>query len=240
MATIQNERNSTARPSGEVAYGRSAAVQSNFDVEQSAKVVGSAFSIGWLAGGAGIVLEIIALSGLWSTTLTPIVLLVLGGGMLIKGASVASKRRPLESVTGSNHRALTSELAAEITAGISGIVLGILALLGLVPMILMASAVIVFGVALMLTGGETFRVNQLQWPWPAIGGTVEGSTRATAQSSAGGEEMVGLAAVVLGVLALVGLSPLLLTSVALLAISGIMLLSGLLTHAHMMTVLQHV
>jgi hypothetical protein len=239
MATVQNERGTGVRPSGDVTYGRPASAEFDREVEHSAKVVSSAFSVGWLAGAAGIVLEIIALAGVWPTVLTPIVLLVLGGGMFIKGLSVASRAHELQSSTGSRYGVLATELSAETLAGVTGIVLGVLSLVGLFPMILTAAAIIVFGAALMLTGGETFRVNQLQRPWTPASGSIEGSTRATAQSSAGGEEMIGVAAVVLGILALVGLNPAVLTAVALLAISGIMLLSGLLTNAHMAALLKH-
>lgn len=85
--------------------------------------------------------------------------------------------------------------------GVTGIVLGILALLGAVPGTLIAAATIVFGATLL------------------FGHLTEGSF--------GGRALVGVAAIVLGILAVVGLSQLTLVLVALLSLGVMELMVGL-------------
>lgn len=67
--------------------------------------------------------------------------------------------RELLSEAGANRTvtasAVSRGLTAEFLAGIAGIVLGLLALLRIVPMTLLLVAVITYGGTLMLTSGES-------------------------------------------------------------------------------------
>lgn len=233
MSTVQNERNTSVRPSGDVTYGRPASTANEREFERSAKAVAGGFSFEWLAAGAGVVLTIIALADVLPFLLTQIVVIVLGAGLLIQGLTVAARARELPSETGGTPGALAGELTVEVAAGATGIVLGILSLVGLAPMTLATVATIAFGAALLLGGAETYRLNQFQLPWAPLSSPAEHTVQRTAKSSAGGEEMAGLAAIVLGILALVGMNPGVLVLVALLAMSSMMFISSLVTIAHM-------
>ena len=73
--------------------------------------------------------------------------------------------RELLSEAGANRTvtasAVSRGLTAEFLAGIAGIVLGLLALLRIVPMTLLLVAVITYGGTLMLTSGESLWLNSL-------------------------------------------------------------------------------
>jgi hypothetical protein len=116
-------------------------------------------------------------------------------------------------------------IAAEAVAGIAGIALGVLALLRVVPLTLASIAIIVFGGALLLGSGASSRINAP----PVQAG--EGGTRRVAREgvyvSTGGHVLIGIAAVVLGILALLGMRPLLFDLIAVLAVAfALLFLSG--------------
>ncbi|HVT29365.1 MAG TPA: hypothetical protein VHE81_15220, partial [Lacipirellulaceae bacterium] len=160
------------------------------------------------------------------------------GAMLFKSGGVASRFFYLVRETGGGTRSRTelgSGMSAEMLAGFAGVALGILALVGLVPMTLCTVAVIAFGGALLLGGGETYRVSHLgRYPED----TAEYAARLSAESAAGGETLVGIAAIVLGILALIGFQPALLTLIGLLCLGGGMLLSGMAVSVRMLLAMQ--
>ena len=115
------------------------------------------------------------------------------------------------------HTALTTELILALGA----VVLGILALVGVVPLTLMAVAVITYGGMLMVTSGGS-----IGFDWPALGDneTVRRLVRSLRGAAADAQLLVGLAGVVLGILGLIGIKALMLVLVALLAMGAAALL----------------
>jgi hypothetical protein len=107
-------------------------------------------------------------------------------------------------------------MSTELVAGIAGVVLGILALIGLYPIILTACAVIAFGAALFMGGGETYRVSQFR-ALNARQNPMTQGVHLVAESAAGVESLAGIGAIVLGIVAL-----------CLSAYAGVMVLVGLL------------
>jgi hypothetical protein len=118
-----------------------------------------------------------------------------------------------------------------LLAGAAGIVLGILALLGISTLELTAIAVIAFGSALILSSNSALRMHFLK---VATAGPEERTQRAASDmlageilsSSAGTYGLVGLAAIVLGILALAGFSPVVLILIALLALGSVSVVNG--------------
>ncbi|MGH6676136.1 MAG: hypothetical protein ACRECE_07945, partial [Xanthobacteraceae bacterium] len=111
-------------------------------------------------------------------------------------------------------------------AGAAGIVLGILALLGKVPADLVAISVIAFGGALILSSSFNKRLRVV---------TIAASQDATltrfmqdsASESAGLQVLAGLAAIVLGILALADIAdPVILVLIALLELGSFAILSS--------------
>jgi hypothetical protein len=177
-----------------------------------------------LALGAA-VLSIIGLVRVFPTYLAAIATIGLGVMLLFEGASVVFRSYELLSEAGAADKLDASEVSravtAELLAGVAGLVLGILALVGIVPLTLMAVAVITYGGLLVLTSGAPV--------WPdglAVGddAVVRQLLRSLRGAAADAQLLVGLAGVVLGILGLVGIKALTLVLAALLAIGASALL----------------
>ena len=122
-------------------------------------------------------------------------------------------------------------LSVVFLSGAAGVVLGILALLGIKALILTSAAVIVFGAALVLSSNSVWHLHHLK---RASLSTAEQSPTSGSEilanemafSSAGVQALSGLAAIVLGIIALAGGDAIVLTLVALLALGGTLILTG--------------
>jgi hypothetical protein len=176
-----------------------------------------------LACGA-VVLAILGIVGLFSTELAAIAVIGLGAMLLFQGASVVLRYGELlyeASPSSKVHAAEVSRgITAEFLAGVAGIVLGILALLRIVPMTLMAVAVITYGGTLLLTSGESVWLNS----FGKDNEVVYQLRHSMGLAAAGAQALVGLAGLVLGILGLVGIAPMTMILVALLAIGASILL----------------
>ena len=101
------------------------------------EVVSSGSMIEATGGFAAIILAILSFATVVPIYLIPVATIVLGVALLFEGGAVATRywRLPVEMATG---RWASTELAigmfAEFLAGLTGIVLGILALLGFAPL----------------------------------------------------------------------------------------------------------
>lgn len=172
-------------------------------------------SLKWVAGGsaveaigalATIALAIVGLAGILSSTVAAIATIILGAAILTQGGAFAAG-----NLSSGETQFRESGSSASFLGGVAGIVLGILALLGIAAPTLLAVAVIVFGATFFLGSGS--------WAMNAQGSVVE-------SGFSGGEIMVGLAGIVLGILAVVGLSQLTLVLVALLCLGASALFGG--------------
>jgi hypothetical protein len=111
-----------------------------------------------LAIGA-VVLSILGIIGVFPPDLAAIAVIGLGTILLFQGGNVILHYRELLDEAGATNlvsaSAVSRGITAEFLAGMAGIVLGILALLRIVPMTLLSVAVITYGATLMLTSGES-------------------------------------------------------------------------------------
>ncbi len=198
----------------------------------SMEVVTSGSMIEAAGGFAAIILAILSFATVVPVYLVPVATIVLGVALLFEGGAVATRywRLPLEIATG---RWASTELAigmfAEFLAGVSGVVLGILALLGFAPIALLSAAVLVFGVALLLGSGLTSRLNHLEYEgreesrqterfsWPA---------RFVSRVATGFQFLIGLGAMLLAILALVGIASTVLIMTSVLIVGLAAFLSG--------------
>ncbi|APR80023.1 Hypothetical protein A7982_05370 [Minicystis rosea] len=196
--------------------------------ERAFKVVAGGSITEALCGVAVVVLSIIALAGNSPGFLASIATIVLGVALVAQGGSIASRyRQLLHDVTayGSDARAeLGGGMGAEIIGGAAGIVLGILALIGVGTGVLLPIAVIVFGGSLLLGSSSTVDLSMMGVPVQHE--RFAHVTRQASLATSGMQALVGISAVVLGILALVGLDTVVLTLVALLVLGGAVLLSG--------------
>lgn len=111
-----------------------------------------------LGGAAGVVLGILALIGVGGAVLLPIGVIVFGGALLLGSATAADLGHmggssfAHERFAHATRQASVAAAGTQALAGIGAIVLGILALLGLDPMVLTAVGLLVLGAAVILSG----------------------------------------------------------------------------------------
>src|SRR5215475_14459618 len=119
-----------------------------------------------IGGIATMVLAIIALAGVHPEVILPIAIIVFGAALLIQGGTMLSEYAsiifPAGSAGAMSDQFGVGSLSTLFLVGVAGIVLGILALLGITPEILTAIAVIAFGSALMLTSNAVRHLYMLQ------------------------------------------------------------------------------
>ncbi|MGH6956154.1 MAG: hypothetical protein ACREEW_05760 [Caulobacteraceae bacterium] len=167
-----------------------------------------------MGGIAVVVLAILALVGVIPRVLSPVAGIVFGVAFIVEGAANAARQATTTGV----EMEFGGGVTVELVAGLSAIVLGILALIGVHIPILMSALVIVGGAGLVLSAGL---VNRSSMPGAGM------AQASVTSSAAAAHLLVGIAAIVLGILALTnaGASVALFT-VGLLVLGGSLMLSG--------------
>jgi hypothetical protein len=140
---------------------------------------GSSISVMFLVGAAGIVLGVLALVGIAANPLMSVALIAFGSGLLLSSNAVRALYLLQASRAGTprtGSEMLAGEMASgsagvQILAGLSALVLGILAVTGTNPAVLVPSALIVLGATVVLTGS-------------ALSGLVMGFMRTTVAAAA--------------------------------------------------------
>jgi hypothetical protein len=186
-----------------------------------------------IGGVATVILAIIALTGFNQPMMAAIATIVFGGALLIQAGTILSEYahaiHPAASAVATEERFGSGGLSVMFLVGAAGIVLGVLALLGIASSALTAVAVIAFGSALVLSSSSVKQLYSLQSASTARATTPSGSELLAdemASGSAGIQLVVGLTAIVLGILAVAGSNPDLLTIVALLVLGASLVLTG--------------
>jgi hypothetical protein len=181
-----------------------------------------------VAGAGAMILAIVALSGVEVMYLAAIATIAMGAALLFEGAAIAAEYSRLISSSGDTMSTL--ELGGGVTAeslgGIAGVVLGVLALLHVAPLTLMAIAVIVFGGTLIVATAANLRLKDLRLDGRRLDPRAHRTARAFVAATAGTQVLVGIGALVLGIIALQGIAPLTLAAIALLGLGAAVLLSG--------------
>jgi hypothetical protein len=176
-----------------------------------------------VGGIATIVLAILGLSGLSPEYLLAIATIVFGAALVIEGTSIVADYAHILSQSSG---AVTPQVGASgistiFLAGFGGVILGILALLGLNSTTLISAAIIVYGSALLLSSGVTISLHALKAHLAGDLRVVEAPFEA-----AGVKMLAGMAAIVLGILAAAGTVALKLDLVALLVLGAGILATG--------------
>lgn len=192
----------------------------------SRAIGGGGSAIEAIAGVAAIVLAVLGLADIMPQYMAAIATIAVGVALVLEcGVNAARYSRAVATTAGQPVHTHAGDVGGGITAeflgGLAGILLGVLALLNIVPEILLASAVVVFGASLLLSSGTLMELDSL-----AASATGPEASAAPVPSPAGSHVLVGLGAAVLGILALVGIAPRVLTLVALLSLGASIVLSG--------------
>lgn len=193
-----------------------------------------------LCGIVAVVLTILGLIQVVPNFMLSIAGIAIGVALFSEGATIVKGYSRLLSATSEGKldaSELGGETNVEILAGMASIVLGILSLLGLVPMILMPIAVIGFGISLILSSGTIIRQSALRISISGAHEAAQKIAQEVASASVGSQTLVGLGAIVLGILSLVGIESMVITLVALLALGVSILLSDIVLSSKIHTML---
>jgi hypothetical protein len=196
------------------------------DYDTTAKTVATGATAEAVAGAGALVLAIIGLAGLFQHTLAAIAVIAAGAALLFQGASAGARAASLVREVHGHEAAMGTGLSAEIVGGLGGIVLGILALVGVAPMPLLAISAIVFGGALLFGSPEVYVIGEAKPDEGVATPHRYQMLKSTAAGAAGGQVLLGIGSAALGILALCGLATMTLILVAVLAVGVSALLSG--------------
>jgi hypothetical protein len=188
-----------------------------------------------IGGIAAIVLAIVGLAGVRPEMMVAIAVIVFGVALLVEGGAMLSEYMRIMFPGGSQSFGVENlggvGLSAHFMAGAAGIVLGVLALLGIASVPLTSIALIVFGAAMVLSSNSVWQLHQLKRTAMTVseGQPVSGTAilaNEMASGSAGALTLAGFAAIVLGILAVAGLNSVVLTLAALIALGATLVLTG--------------
>lgn len=172
-------------------------------------VIAGGSALEGLGGLAVVALAILALAGVLPVQLTEIAGIVFGAALLFEGLSLAGEYSQIgsripESRTGSLE--IQGGTGVEVFVGLGAIALGVLALVGVSSTVLIPSLIIAGGAGLLLSAGTTARMNDLRLI--TAGHDSDRVRRVAHGALAGGavtQILGGIAAIVLGILALVAI-----------------------------------
>jgi hypothetical protein len=190
-------------------------------IEQSLIEAGSSFEL--LCTVIAVPFAIAGLAGYFPVYLASLAAIAVGFALLAQGSTIAARWRHALHIEG-RERIDRIGMSTEMFGGFAAIVLGVIAVFGMMSLILLPVAAIVLGAALLL-GGPT-------QPDLAEDATVTARrhwhvTRDAMRASSGVMVMGGLGAIVLGILAVSGVGPALpLALTALLCVAMSLMLSG--------------
>ncbi|HXK59122.1 MAG TPA: hypothetical protein PLP42_04435 [Acidobacteriota bacterium] len=178
-----------------------------------------------LAGAVAIVTAVLALRGVARQHLAPATELAASAALLFEGGAMVAKNAPILSSLREDLWSsfdLASGMTAESMAGLSGLILGVLALLGVAPLTLLSVALMISASGLMLGSAATSRLVRSR--------VVRDDHRKIyrlVSLAAAMQLLIGLGGVILGIAALEGTAALVLVLAGFLALGASSLLTGL-------------
>ncbi len=194
------------------------------------EVAGAGFGMEAIGGMAVVVIAIIGLAGVVPIYLSAISSIVLGAALLFEGFSLFSRLSRLVNEPGGDRFGGLEPrggTGAGFLASCAGIVLGVLSLLGIFPAVLLPVSAIVFGAGLILSSGTVARLNSfLVERGFADNNLSRRMADECVSAAAGGQVLVGVAAVVMGIVGVCGVYPVTLSLVAFLVLGAGVLFTG--------------
>ena len=205
-------------------------VERGSDERQVKEVTGAGGFTEALAGLAAVVLSIIGLAGIFSQELAAIGIIAVAAALLIEGGSIAARLYRSNARMGESDvdsAEVRGGLGAESLTAVAGIALGILALLRVDPAVLLPVSAIVLGVGLLFGSAAADRVNSPRFAGPVPPDTTGSVVRESVRMASGAHVLVGLAAIVLGIIGIASAASFVtFTLISVLCLGGALLLSG--------------
>ncbi|MEJ2726423.1 MAG: hypothetical protein P8175_17645 [Deltaproteobacteria bacterium] len=198
------------------------AIQRKPLVRTSMKAVSAAVVEGILGIGA-LAVAIIGLAHVVPMILLAVSSIIVGTALLFQAGALAAR---YSYHTTESERRRRGWVGAIFFGGTAGVTLGILGVIGFVPLILVPIAAMSLGAALLLSSALNARLNALEVAREREQGYPPELARETMSIAFGAQAFVGLAAMGLGLLALAGVNPLVLALVAMFSIGGAALIDG--------------
>src|SRR5262249_17357599 len=172
-----------------------------------------------------VVLSILGIAGVFPIYLAGIAVIGLGAILLFQGATVVLHYGELLYEAGAASKGGAAEVSRGITteflAGMGGIVLGVLVLVGIVPTTLLSASVIIYGGTLLLTSGEPVWLTSLG---TKDNGVALQLMHSLSLAAAGAQVLVAVARLGVGILGLVRIAAVMVVLVGLLCFDGSTLL----------------
>jgi hypothetical protein len=231
MSAIEPERSETQASTAE----QSAMQECNHGLPSSGSFVQT------IAGAAAVILAILGLAGLQNTYLLAIVTIIVGVALLDEGCTLLARCAKIlcEAKETCYPVQISGGLGSELLAGGVGVVLGLLALLGVAAQILVPAAIIVFGTALAWSSCLRARLCCVECVATGKSEAFHLIARQATLAAAGAQVLIGMAAVILGILGVLGTNATVLSMVALLVLGFAVLLSGMASGGRMWIALSH-
>lgn len=192
-------------------------------------IMAAGSTIEMIAGAAAIVLTALALAQFIPHFLLKIAIIVVGAGLFLRGMAVAAEFSRLVRQSGGKVTTGASPsggASTELVAGAVGIVLGVLALLGVVPQVLAPVALVILAIGLMMNGVTDARISKLRLAVTGVVGPSREASITAAWADSSTQMLTGVGALVLGALALLGFNPWILTIIGILALGTVEMLAG--------------
>lgn len=175
-----------------------------------AAAMASGSGVATIAGIAVAVLAILSLIGVIPRILLPIAGIVFGIAMVFESVGITGEHRKLGrwlAETSSERVEFGGGVGVEAAVGIAAVALGILALIGVASTTLMPILVLAGGAGLMIAVGTVYRLHDLQLSSLSASDFGRRLRHESMAGAAAVETLTGLAALVLGILALVSTVP---------------------------------
>lgn len=180
-------------------------------------------------GVALVALGILALAGIAPMMLNSIAVIVAGIALLVEGAMLSARYAQALAKAAPEHvhtTGFSSGVSSTLLAGLAGIVLGILAILGVATEVLIGVALIVFGTAVLFDYVARAQMRALRM----VGSGATGESTRIAMSAASTTNtagvLIGAGLITLGILSLAHAAPAVLASAAFIALGTYLLLEG--------------
>ena len=201
--------------------------------EATLRLVGGGAGGQALLGLVTVVLASLGIAGILPAVMSGAAAICFGAALFLEGTAVAARFAQVVELTraGRGDRPVAEGehgggLALELLGGAVALVLGIVVLVGITPAVLAPVAAIVGGTALLLGSSATSRLSLLHAVPGALPPSATDAVAEQVAGAAGLQAVLGLAAVVLGTLAIIGVAPATLTFSGFICIGVSELISG--------------
>ena len=174
-------------------------------------------------------LAVIGLAGVKPEMMVAITTVVFGAAVLILGGAMLTEFAQIETTVEPEAAMSGGGLSALFLVGFAGIVLGVLALLGIYAPVLTAASSIAFGASLVISSSAVWQLltsRSIAARFQGYSPMLRVMASEVAAGSSGLQAMAGLAVIVLGILAVAGVFTTGLTLIALLVAGTAIVLTG--------------